>query len=166
MQSTDYGQSHARCQVGVFTVGLLSASPAGVTEDVDVGRPEREALVALDIAAVLGLLGLYTGLVADRRKHLVQQLVVPRGSHAHGDGEDGGIAVAAYAVQGFVPPLELGYAEARDSGRGVHHQFHFLVERQPREQVVGTLLGLELRILVRQLLGVGRQCSCGQQDGQ
>ena len=33
-------QSHPRRQIGVFTVCFLSASPSGVTEDVDVGTPE------------------------------------------------------------------------------------------------------------------------------
>ena len=40
LQTSDDGESHLRSEVGVFAVGLLTASPAGVTEDVDVGRPE------------------------------------------------------------------------------------------------------------------------------
>ena len=37
--------SHLTCQVRVLTAGLLAASPARVTEYIDVGAPERESLM-------------------------------------------------------------------------------------------------------------------------
>ena len=114
LQSAHDGQSHPCCQVGVFAVGLLSASPSRVAEDVDVGRPERQALVALDVARAFGLLGFYTGFVADGGEHAMQQCIVPRGCHRHRDGEHGGKAVAPYTVQRLVPPLELGDAQPTD----------------------------------------------------
>ena len=130
LQATDDGQSHLGCQVGVFTIGLLSASPTGITEDIDVRCPERQTLIALDVARALGLLCLHASLVAHGCKHLVQQGIVPRGSHTHRDREHGGKAVTADAVQGFVPPLELGDAESLDGGRGIHHQTYFLFKSQ------------------------------------
>ena len=148
LQAAHDGQSHSRGQVGVLAVGLLSAPPSRVAEDVDVWRPVRQALVALDVARLLGLLGLGAGLVADSREHLVEQRVVPRGCHGHGDGEDGGIAVAANAVERLVPPLELRDAQPRYGWRRVHHEFHFLFKRQPAQEVVGALLGLECWVLV------------------
>ena len=42
--------------------------------------------------------------------------VVPCGSQAHGDGEDGSCAVTSDAVQGFAPPVEGRDAESLDSG--------------------------------------------------
>ena len=41
LQAAHYGESHHRGKVGVFAVGFLSASPAWVTEDIDVRCPER-----------------------------------------------------------------------------------------------------------------------------
>ena len=49
LQSTYYGQSHLRGQIGIFAVGLLSTSPARIAEDVDVGCPERQTLVAFNV---------------------------------------------------------------------------------------------------------------------
>ena len=77
LQTANHGQAHLRRQEGVFAVGLLTASPAWVAEDVDIRCPERQALVALYLAGTLGLLCFDAGLVADGREHLVQQLVVP-----------------------------------------------------------------------------------------
>ena len=130
LQATYDGKTHLRREIGILAVGLLPAPPSGIAENIDVGRPEREALVTLDVARTLGLLRFHTGLIADSRKDLVQQGIVPGGCHTHGDGEDGGKAITPYTVQGFVPPLELGDAQARDGGRGVHHQTDLLVERQ------------------------------------
>ena len=122
LQSSHHRQTHLRSQEGIFAISLLTTSPAGITEDIDIRCPERETLVALDIPTALGLLSLHTCLVAHGRKHLMQQGIIPRGCHRHRDGEHRGIAVAPHTVQGFVPPLELRNTESRDGGRGVHHQ--------------------------------------------
>ena len=116
MEAADHGKAHLGSEVGVFAIGFLAASPTGITEDVDVGRPEGETLVALDVARAFRLLGFHAGLVADGGEHLMEQGVVPRGGHTHGDGEDGGKTVAPYTVEGFVPPLELGDAQTGDGG--------------------------------------------------
>ena len=50
LQTTHHCQTHLCCKIGVFAVCLLSASPARVTEDIDVRCPERKTLVSLDIA--------------------------------------------------------------------------------------------------------------------
>ena len=130
LQAAHHSQPHPARQVRVFAVGLLSPPPARVAEDVDVGSPERQALIALDVASRLGLLGLGPSLVADSRVHPVQQGIVPRGSHRHRDGEHGGNAVAPYSVQGLVPPLERRDAQSRNSRRCVHHQQGFLFQGQ------------------------------------
>ena len=148
LQAANDGQAHLRRQVGVFAVGLLTAPPAGITEDVDVRRPEGKTLIALDVARAFRLLGLDAGLVADGRKHPVEQGIVPRGGHRHRDGEDGRVAVAPDTVQGLAPPVEYGYAQSRDGRRRVHHQAHLLFERQSAQQIVGPLGRRQIRILV------------------
>ena len=139
LQSVDDGQSHPLRQVRVFAVGLLSASPAGVTVNVDVRRPERQTLIAFNFTLLLGLLGLSACLVADSGKYTVHQFVIPCRCHHGGDGKYGGKAVASYAVQCFVPPLELWNPQMLDGRRRVHHQLHLFVQFQSPYQVVGTL---------------------------
>src|SRR5689334_10832766 len=69
-------------QVWVFAVGLLSASPAGVAEDIDVWRPDRETEVdgVNVVANRLVILGACFG--RDRLTHLPDQAGVPGGGHA------------------------------------------------------------------------------------
>ena len=148
LQSAHRSQSHAGRQVRVFTVSLLSASPARVAEDVDVWCPKRQTLVALDVARALGLLRFHPCLVAHGCKYLVQQGIVPRGSHGHGDGKHGGKAIAPHAVQRLVPPLELWDAQSGYGRRGVHHQTDLLVDGETLQQVVGTLCRTELCVLI------------------
>ena len=130
LQATHDGKAHLRREIGILAVGLLPAPPSGIAEDIDVGRPERKALVTLDVARTLGLLRFHTGLIADSRKDLMQQGIIPGGCHRHGDGENGGKTVTPYTVQGLAPPMETGDAQALDGRRGVHHQTDLLVERQ------------------------------------
>ena len=130
LQATYDGKAHPRREIGILAVGLLPAPPSGIAEDIDVGRPEREALVTLDVARTLGLLRFYTSLIADSRKDLMQQGIIPGGCHRHGDGENGGKTVTTYTVQGLAPPMETGDAQALDGRRGVHHHTDLLVERQ------------------------------------
>ena len=44
LHAGDEGYAHAGGEKGIFAVGLLAAAPAGIAKDVDVGRPEVEAL--------------------------------------------------------------------------------------------------------------------------
>ena len=160
LQTVHNGQAHALSQVRVFAVGLLTASPTGVAEDVDVRRPERQTLVALHVTRLLCLLVFGAGFVADGREHLVKQFVVPRCCHLRGDGEHCHEAVAPDTVQCLVPPLEGRNAQPWDSGRHVHHQLGFLLNGQSAQQVFSALLSGELRVLVGQHLC--RQSRCAQ----
>ena len=44
LHAGDEGDAHARGEERIFAVGFLAAAPARIAEDVDVGRPEVEAL--------------------------------------------------------------------------------------------------------------------------
>ena len=46
--------AHARREVRIFAVGLLAAAPARIAEDVDVRRPEGQALIAAALAPAQG----------------------------------------------------------------------------------------------------------------
>ena len=65
------GDAHASAQVRVFTVRLLSASPARVAEDVHVGRPEGESLVAPVGTSLVGHAVLGACFVGHGIEHLI-----------------------------------------------------------------------------------------------
>ena len=114
LQSVDHGQSHARSEIGVFTVGLLPAPPTRIAEDIDVGCPYRHPLIAFDVTRLAGQIVLGHSLIRGGTEHAVEQFVVPRGGHSRRLRENSGETVAGNAVQGLAPPFKLGYAQPRN----------------------------------------------------
>ena len=50
LQATHHSKTHLRRQEGVFAIGLLSSTPTRVAEDIDIGCPERQTLIAADVS--------------------------------------------------------------------------------------------------------------------
>ena len=149
LQASHHTLAHHSRQVRVFAVGLLSAPPSRVAEDVDVGCPEREVLVHLALSAeAMRMIVLDACLVADSREDAFHKHRVERRSHCHRDGEHRGVAVAAHAMQRLAPPLEDRHIEAFYGAGMVHHQSHLLLQRQPLAEVLGTFLRTEIGILI------------------
>src|ERR1035438_9739309 len=73
---------HAPGQVRVFAVGLHAAAPARIAHQVDVRRPEGEALVHAPLAAPLELVVLGASLVGDGRGHAENESGIPRRGQA------------------------------------------------------------------------------------
>ena len=116
LQTAHHGQSHASGEIGVFTIGLLSASPSRVAEDIDVGSPERQSLIAFHHPRATGGVVFGTCLIAGGVEHLEEQVVVERCRHADGGREYGGETVAGYTMEGLTPPVKLWDAEMWDGG--------------------------------------------------
>ena len=111
LQTTDVRLAQNRSQVGVFAVGLVAPAPAGVTENIDIGAPEGQAVV--DVPVTLGgqcvILGPALG-----GCHIAQtadQVLVKGGGHGDGLGEAGCRTAPGNAVEGFVPPVVFGDAQ-------------------------------------------------------
>ena len=73
LQSAYHLSTHDACQIGVFTIGLLAASPSGVAEDVDIWRPNAEAthLHVLTLQVVHAVVVLGTELSTGNVEHLI-----------------------------------------------------------------------------------------------
>ena len=50
LQTTYDSQSHLSCKERVLAIGLLTTTPAWVTENINVRCPERQTLVATDVS--------------------------------------------------------------------------------------------------------------------
>ena len=159
LQSADNRHAQLTGQVRIFSVGLHTAAPARVTEDVDVRRPEGQSLVLSgDPGSRQGLPILDPGLVADRRKHLVHKRFIERSRHTDRHREDRRLPVARHAVQRLVPPVVGGDAQ-RFHGRGVmHHQVRFLLQRQGGDK--GFRPSLRTRAAAREHQQHGPYPSC------
>ena len=103
-------------EVRIFAVGLHAAAPARVAEEVDVGRPEGEALIDVALAAADEFVVLGAGFIGDGGGDAEDEVLVPRGGEADGFGENGGASGAGDAVEALVPPVVGRHVEARDGG--------------------------------------------------
>ena len=140
LQSGHVGNSHAAGEEGIFAVGLLSAAPARITEDVQIGRPEIQAShnAGVSFARVLHVLD--AAFDANLRRHGVNARRVER------RGKSDRLGILGYAlvddsVKGLAPPLVRRNLEPRNCGRVVLHLRSFLRKRHAVYQVRGALLG-------------------------
>src|ERR1035441_8791547 len=148
LQSLDEVDRQAPRQVRVFAVGLHASAPARVAHQVDVGRPEGEALVHAPLAAPLELVVLGGSLVGDRRGHAENESGIPSGSQADGLREHRGAAGGGHAVEAFAPPVVGRDGEPLDGRRLIHHLRDLLGDGQAREQVVHALCQRRIGVLV------------------
>ena len=51
LQSADIGLPQAGGEIGIFTVGFMAAAPAGITKDINIGRPEAQTVVDITVSA-------------------------------------------------------------------------------------------------------------------
>jgi len=128
LEAGDEGYTEAAGEEGIFTVGFLAASPARIAKDVDVGRPEGEAVVAAGIVVGDGVVKFGAGFGGNGVGYAVEEVGVPSSSEADGLRENGGGAGTGDAVEAFVPPVVGGDVEAGDGGGDVLHLGDFFVE--------------------------------------
>src|ERR1019366_8531740 len=136
-------------QERIFAIGFHAAAPARVAHQVDVRRPEREALVDAPLAAPEELVVLGAGLVGDRRGHAEDEAGIPGRGQPDGLREHRGAAGARHPVQALVPPVVGGNAEPLDGRRIVHRLRDLLRDGHAREQVVHALLQRRIGVQVK-----------------
>ncbi len=113
-----HGRTQLTGEIGVLAEGFLAAAPAGIAEDIDVRRPEGEALVLAAATGREGGVVLGARFVGDRIGDATDEVAVPRGAETDHLRKYRGAAVATDAVAGFIPPIIGGHPESFD-GRAV-----------------------------------------------
>src|SRR5215469_13502563 len=87
LHPSNKSDGHAGCEERIFTIGLLAASPARITKDVDVGSPEIEAFEDVGVSGAFVLSVLDTAFDADGGRHLVNARRVEGRGEADGLGK-------------------------------------------------------------------------------
>ena len=139
LQAAHHGGAEFAGQERILAEGFLAAPPARITEDIDVGRPEREALVLAapagrDRGMVLG-----AGLVGDDAGDPLDERAVPGGAEPDHLREDGGAAVAADPVAGLAPPVVGRHAEAFDRAALMEQLADFFEQAEPGDEIVDAV---------------------------
>ena len=105
LQALDVRHAEPRREVRVFAVRLLPSAPARVTEQVDIRRPEREALINIAVAVLRSFVILRAGLRRNDIADFSDHLRVKHARHSNGLRKHRRRAGARHAVQRFVPPV-------------------------------------------------------------
>ena len=116
LQAPDIGKPQLRGEIRVFAIGLMAAPPAGIAENVDVGRPEGQPLIDVPVA-LLGegiILGAAFG--GGNLAQMLHFVLVKGGGHGNGLGERGGYTGASHTMEGFVPPVVFGNMQTVEGG--------------------------------------------------
>ena len=133
LNALNEGGAEAGGEEGIFAVGFLATAPAGIAKDVDVGRPDGEAVVAVVIVVGDGVVVLGARFSGDDFADGVDERSVPCGGVADGLRKHRGEAGARDAVEAFVPPVVGGNVEARDGRGAVDELGDFFFEGEPRD---------------------------------
>ena len=107
LNSADKSYTQTGRQAGVLTISFVTAAPAGITENIHVGGPERQAFVDIPVAFLR--IGVVLG-AAFRGNHVadfMEQLLVERSCQCDGLRKHGSNACAGHTVKGLVPPVVL-----------------------------------------------------------
>ena len=114
-------------EIWIFTVGFHPPAPAGIAENVDVGRPERKAFIDFrppfsERPAVFG-----PCFVGDNRGNAEHQIGIPGRGKANCLGKHRGLSGSRHTMKGFTPPV-VGRNAQTFNGRGiVEHLLHLLL---------------------------------------
>ena len=146
-------------QIRVLSAGLLSASPARVTEDVDVRTPEGQFRISGNIVGahanvedvVVRAVPVGAGLVRYGVEHVKEQFGIEGRCHSH-RLRINGVPAGAHAVAGLAPPVVGRNSKAVDGYGLVHHKAHLLLRSKQGDQIVHPGFIGELWILERVLV--------------
>ena len=142
LEASDVGNCVAGSEERVFAGCLLSSAPSRVSEDVDIGSPEGEAL---GLGRIIDCAGFDPNGASDSvPEEGVEGGCTEDDLREAGGGGDGAVEVdagadASYAVEGLAPPLVGGDAEAGDGRSGVDELGEFFLKCESGEKIFGSL---------------------------
>ena len=114
LKSADKTDPKPGGQIRIFPIGFMSPAPARITEDVDIGTPDSQALIDVPIAVsalpvILGPCFFSNGLT-----DLLLHFFVKHRSQTDSLGKNSCGACARNAVKRLVPPVVRRNAKPRD----------------------------------------------------
>ena len=168
LQATHKGYAVASRQKRIFAVGFLSTTPAWITENIDIGRPDGQPAKFLGTAPTFsnGLVVLGTSLGGNGIGHALDEFGIPCRSETDGLRKYGGDAISRHAVQRLVPPIILGDVET-GNGRARHHQLgDFFFHGEAADQIVHALCDRQFGITKGQARRLGGRGLGGEPRGK
>ena len=126
LNTVNIGYTQSGCKIGILTVGLMTAAPAGISEDIYVGSPEGKSLVNIVIAVFKLHVVLGAALCGYCVAYLFHQLLVEGCCQADGLWEDGCDTRSCHTVKSLVPPVIGSDSKALNRSSRMDHLRHLL----------------------------------------
>jgi len=136
LEAGDEGDGQTAGEKRILAIGLLTAAPARIAEQIDVGRPEGQPEVAGGGAAANRVVVLRPSLGGNGVGGLVEHAGIPHRRQSDRLGKRGGQPRAGDTVQALVPIIIGRNLEAGNGCGGVDHLPQLLAERQAPDQIV------------------------------
>src|SRR5579863_2708647 len=149
LHSGNESNSHPSCKKWIFAVGFLAASPARIAENINVRRPEVEALHDVATPGAHGLVMLGARFCADYDCHVVDQSGIESCGESNRFGEYGRSPGSGHSMESLIPPVIRGYLQPRYGARLVYKLRRFFLERHSRDKVIDAFTQRQRRIEVR-----------------
>ena len=121
-------------QVRVLTKSFVSAAPSGITENIDIGRPEGQTLVYVRVIIFLLHVEFRTALRGNCGCNLLQQVLIKGCRKSDGLRENRCHAGARNAVQRLIPPVISLDAESFDRRRPAQGLRNLLLQSHLRHK--------------------------------
>ena len=148
LQAFDEGQPHFRCQIRIFTESFLTPAPARIAKDIDIRRPERQAVIALMIVVPLGIVVFRAGFGGDSGSDAMFEIHVERSRQPDRLREHCRKPGPRIAMQRFVPPIVRRNFQTRNGRGGILHLRNLLFKRHARNKIGRTFFRRQIRIQV------------------
>ena len=117
---------HTAGEEGVLAIGFLPASPARITEDVDVGRPECQSGIYAPYIIAEEVMVFGPCFIGDGRGHPEHQVFIKGGGQPYGLRKYRGFSGPCHTVQAFIPPVVGRYSQTRNGFTVVEELGDFL----------------------------------------
>src|SRR5438552_4384687 len=113
LHATDKCHAHAAGQKWIFSIGFLSPSPARVTKNVYVWRPESNTVEDTVVALAHRLIMLGACLARNYFTHLLHDRRIPSRGHSNCLWKHCGVSRVRHSMQCLAPCLVVRDAETR-----------------------------------------------------
>ena len=139
LETPDICLSQPGGQIRVFPISLMPSPPAGITEDIDIGRPKGQTFENVPIVFLgIGII-FCPSFRCGSVPQFFQQLIVKHGCQPDRLGKAGGSPGSGYSVERLVPPVIGGNSQTGNCGSVITKLSCLFFQRHLRHKRFGLL---------------------------
>ena len=129
LQPLHISHTHPAGQIGILSISLMSAAPAGITENIHIGSPEGQALVNVTVFFSGICIVFSTSLGGNHIRHLFHQCGIKGGSDADRLWKNRSLSCSCHPMDAFVPPVICRHSETGNGGSSVFQLGSLFLQR-------------------------------------